>query len=283
MSSSGRNRGYDAAFQRAPRDSMRTGYVLVSEERESGSEYSSSTCCSSCASSCSGSESSDDDGDDAYLSDCSACWARRNAQRRGRAGWREADEGDSGSGRRAEQVWQDHHRHHHRRRGQGQHRHGETRQRSHSSRNNNNNTNTNNVDTSTSTNTNTYDTAPAYRSLTERILATTRRIHQDEESLRRFQTWMRVLDDIQRRSHVGLGDSTAVRPTPAAMTRTGQGLPVAAAVRRASEAPSRAAAAAAAAASEEAAMRRARVSSRGARGYFMSGGRSISTNRRRRL
>lgn len=98
MASSGRN----YRFQRLRRDPMRTGYVLVSEERESGSEYSGSTCCcSSCASSCSSSESSDeddDDDDDAYLSDCSACWARRDALRR--AGWRE---GDDGGERRAEE------------------------------------------------------------------------------------------------------------------------------------------------------------------------------------
>ncbi|KAL6794716.1 hypothetical protein GGI42DRAFT_134129 [Trichoderma sp. SZMC 28013] len=106
MTSSGRNYDQSARFQRLHRDPMRTGYVLVSEERESGSEYSGSTCCcSSCASSCSSSESSDEeDDDDAYLSDCSTCWARRDALRRGRAGWREGgDEGYVGEGRRAEE------------------------------------------------------------------------------------------------------------------------------------------------------------------------------------
>lgn len=93
---------------------MRAGYVLVSEERESGSEYSGSTCCccSSCASSCSCEEYSDDDGseedgvesddeetifeqaevveeEEGYWSDCSACWARRrDRERRGREGRR---------------------------------------------------------------------------------------------------------------------------------------------------------------------------------------------------
>lgn len=108
MANSGRNYDHSARFQRLlRRDPMRTGYVLVSEEQESGSEYSGSTCCcSSCAStSCSSSESSDeedddDDDDDAYLSDCSACWARRDALRRGRAGWRE---GGDGGERRAEE------------------------------------------------------------------------------------------------------------------------------------------------------------------------------------
>ncbi|UKZ71486.1 uncharacterized protein TrAtP1_012440 [Trichoderma atroviride] len=93
---------------------MRAGYVLVSEERESESEYSGSTCCcSSCASSCSCEEYSDDDdgeeGDyesdddeivieeaevvedeeEGYWSDCSACWARRRErERRSRMGRR---------------------------------------------------------------------------------------------------------------------------------------------------------------------------------------------------
>lgn len=88
--------------------------MLVSEERESGSEYSGSTCCccSSCASSCSCEEYSDDDdseedGDESdddeivieeaevveeeegYWSDCSACWERRRErERRGRMGRR---------------------------------------------------------------------------------------------------------------------------------------------------------------------------------------------------
>ncbi|KAL7795836.1 hypothetical protein V8C37DRAFT_373599 [Trichoderma ceciliae] len=102
MASNPRNLEYDAAYpsRRPQRDRMRTGYVLVSEERESGSEYSGSTCCccSSCASSCSSDEySGDEDDEEAYWSDCSACWARRSALRRGRAGWRNRD-GDGISG-----------------------------------------------------------------------------------------------------------------------------------------------------------------------------------------
>jgi hypothetical protein len=82
---------------------MRAGYVLVSEERESGSEYSGSTCCycSSCASSCSGDEDSGDEDDDeeqGYWSDCSECRARRSAERRGRTGWRDGDGASCGNG-----------------------------------------------------------------------------------------------------------------------------------------------------------------------------------------
>ncbi|EHK17008.1 uncharacterized protein TRIVIDRAFT_226843 [Trichoderma virens Gv29-8] len=277
MTSSGRNYDYDAGFQRPHRDSMRTGYVLVSEERESGSEYSGSTCCcESCGSSCCSSESSGED-DDAYLSDCSACWARRDALRRGRAGWSEGERGYADSGRRAEARDQDRHHHNHR---HGQHRHGETRQRGqqnsgHTSRNDTSSTNIN-------TNTNSYNitATPAYRSLTEHILASTRRLHQDEENLRHFRTWMRVLEDIQRPSHVTLSNSNAApAPAPAAVAaaRTGQGSSSATALGRASDASSRAIA------GEEAAARQTRVYPRGARGYFMSGGRSISSNRRRRL
>ncbi|KAL7962619.1 hypothetical protein V8C34DRAFT_301053 [Trichoderma compactum] len=265
MTSSGRNYDHDARFQRLDRDPMRTGYVLVSEERESGSEYSGSTCCcSSCASSCSSCSSSDED-DDAYLSDCSACWARRDALRRGRAGWREGgDEGSVGSDRRAEErdARRDY-RHHHR---HGRHGRGESRQQSNgiSSRNNNNNTNGN------------YNTAatPAHRNLAERIVATTRRLHQEEENLRHFRSWIRVLEDVQRRSHVYQSNSSA---TPAAAAAAAnQGSSWAAAVGRVRPR---------AGAGEAAPTGRTHVYSypRTARGYFMSGGRSISSNRRRRL
>lgn len=115
MASNTRNPNHGVVFSslRPLRDRlMRAGYVLVSEERESGSEYSGSTCCccSSCASSCSCEEYSDDDdgeGDESngeeiifeeaevveeeegYWSDCSACWARRrDRERRGREGRR---------------------------------------------------------------------------------------------------------------------------------------------------------------------------------------------------
>ncbi|KAL7947255.1 hypothetical protein V8C42DRAFT_363760 [Trichoderma barbatum] len=280
MTSSGRNYDYDAGFQRPHRNSMRTGYVLVSEERESGSEYSGSTCCcSSCASSCSSNESSDedddDDDDDAYLSDCSACWARRNALRRGRAGWREGEGGHSGSGRRDEGRDQAR-RHHHHNRHHGQHIHTETRQRGQqnsgrSFRNSNPNTNNN-------TNTNTYNTTAtaAYRSLTERILSTTRRLHQDEENIRHLRTWIRVLEDIQRRSRVNTsnGSAAAAASASAAAARTGQGSSSGTLLGRASGASSR---------EEGANVRQTHVYPRGVRGYFMSGGRSISNNRRRRL
>ncbi|KAL6694734.1 hypothetical protein J3F84DRAFT_349857 [Trichoderma pleuroticola] len=254
MTSSGRNYNHDARFQRLHRDPMRTGYVLVSEERESGSEYSGSTCCcSSCASSCSSSESSDGD-DDGYLSDCSACWARREALRRGRAGWGEG-------GEERDQVRRDY-RHHHR---HGQHRRGETRQRGQQS----------NGISSRDVNTNSTATPP-YRSLTERIVATTRRLHQEEENLRHFRSWIRVLEDVQRRSHAyrSNSNSNSNAATPAA---AGQGSSSAAAAGRV---PPRAGA------GDEAPMRRrTHVYShpRAARGYFMSGGRSISSNRRRRL
>lgn len=118
MSSNARNPNHGVPFAslRPLRDRlMRAGYVLVSEERESGSEYSGSTCCccSSCASSCSCEEYSDaddseeeEDGEsdddeivieeaevveeeEGYWSDCSACWARRRErERRGRMGRR---------------------------------------------------------------------------------------------------------------------------------------------------------------------------------------------------
>lgn len=121
MASNARNPNHGVAFPalRPIRDRlMRAGYVLVSEERESGSEYSGSTCCccSSCASSCScedytddgDSEEEEEDGEDSdaddivmeevevveeeeegYWSDCSACWARRrDRERRGRMGRR---------------------------------------------------------------------------------------------------------------------------------------------------------------------------------------------------
>lgn len=118
MSSNARNPNHGVPFAslRPLRDRlMRAGYVLVSEERESGSEYSGSTCCccSSCASSCSCEEYSDaddseeeEDGEsdddeivieeaevveeeEGYWSDCSACWERRRErERRGRMGRR---------------------------------------------------------------------------------------------------------------------------------------------------------------------------------------------------
>ncbi|KAL7818413.1 hypothetical protein V8C26DRAFT_39732 [Trichoderma gracile] len=98
----GSSRLYDAVHRRLLcRDSMRTGYVLVSEEREeeeSGSEYSGSTCCGcsccSCSSCCSsegssdgsesgGSSESEDDGDEEeFWSDCESCWRRRRRRRR---------------------------------------------------------------------------------------------------------------------------------------------------------------------------------------------------------
>ncbi|PTB51620.1 hypothetical protein M431DRAFT_533072 [Trichoderma harzianum CBS 226.95] len=261
MASSGRNYDRGARFQRLlRRDPMRTGYVLVSEERESGSEYSGSTCCcSSCASSCSSSESSDDeddDDDDAYLSDCSACWARRDALRRGRAGWREGDEGG----------------------------HGETRQRGGQQGNGNSSRNNNG---SPNINTNTTAT-PAYRNLTERILATTRRLHQEEENRRHFRSWMRVLEDVQRRSHTSYRSNSNSNAAPgatvaaaAAAAAVGQGSSSSAAA--VGRVPPRAGA------GEEAPVRRRTTHvysyppRAAARGYFMSGGRSISSNRRRRL
>lgn len=114
MASNAINPEHGAAYSthRTHRDRrMRADYVLVSEERESGSEYSSSTCCccSSCESGCSCEEYSEDEdeeeGDDdddndvvieeeeeeeeeGYWSDCSACWARRDIGRRGRTGRR---------------------------------------------------------------------------------------------------------------------------------------------------------------------------------------------------
>ncbi|KAK0759778.1 hypothetical protein N5P37_007967 [Trichoderma harzianum] len=290
MASSGRNYDRGARFQRLlRRDPMRTGYVLVSEERESGSEYSGSTCCcSSCASSCSSSESSDDeddDDDDAYLSDCSACWARRDALRRGRAGWREGDEGGYvGGERRAEErdrARQDYRHHNHR---HGQHRHGETRQRGGQQGNGNSSRNNNG---SPNINTNTTAT-PAYRNLTERILATTRRLHQEEENRRHFRSWMRVLEDVQRRSHTSYRSNSNSNAAPgatvaaaAAAAAAGQGSSSStAAVGRV---PPRAGA------GEEAPVRRRTTHvysyppRAAARGYFMSGGRSISSNRRRRL
>lgn len=125
MASNARNLNHGAAFPAPPslRDRlMRAGYVLVTEERESDSEYSGSTCCcSSCASSCSCEEYTDDSdseeeeeeddngdlGDDdivieqaevveeeeeGYWSDCSACWTRRRErERRGRMGRRFGD------------------------------------------------------------------------------------------------------------------------------------------------------------------------------------------------
>lgn len=112
MAGNARNPEYDVAnpSRRPHRDRrMRAGYVLVSEERESGSEYSGSTCCccSSCESSCSCDEDSEDDEDEdeehdyddvvieeeeeGYGSDCSACWTRRNIGQRGRAGYRYGD------------------------------------------------------------------------------------------------------------------------------------------------------------------------------------------------
>lgn len=113
MASNARTPEHGAAhsFYQPLRDlRMRAGYVLVSEERESGSEYSGSTCCccSSCELSCSCEEYSEDDdedddeeeedGDDddevvieeeeeeGYWSDCSACWARRIIGRMGITG-----------------------------------------------------------------------------------------------------------------------------------------------------------------------------------------------------
>lgn len=114
MASNARNPNHGVVFSslRPLRDRLiRAGYVLVSEEQESGSEYSGSTCCccSSCASSCSCDEYTDDDDseeedgesddeeivfeqaevveeEEGYWSDCSACWARRrDRERRGRA------------------------------------------------------------------------------------------------------------------------------------------------------------------------------------------------------
>ncbi|KAJ4858462.1 hypothetical protein T069G_06729 [Trichoderma breve] len=259
MASSGRNYG----FQRLRRDPMRTGYVLVSEERESGSDSESS-------------DEEDDDDEDVYLSDCSACWARRDALRRGRAGW---GEGEDGGYRRAEErdrARQDYRHHNHR---HGQHRHGETRQRGGQQSNGNssrNNTGSPNINTNTTA-------TPAYRNLTERILASTRRLHQEEENLRHFRSWIRVLEDVQRRSHTSYRSNSNSNAAPvaaaaAAAVAVGQGSSSSAAA--VGRVPPRAGA------GDEAPMRRTHVYSyppRAARGYFMSGGRSISSNRRRRL
>ncbi|KAL7784476.1 hypothetical protein V8C43DRAFT_325550 [Trichoderma afarasin] len=288
MASSGRNYDHNSRSQRLRRDPMRTGYVLVSEERESGSEYSGSTCCcSSCASSCSSSESSDEEDDDddvAYLSDCSACWARRDALRRGRAGW---GEGEDGGYRRAEERDRARHDYRHHNHRHGQHRHGETRQRGGQQSNGNSSRNNNG---SPNINTNTTAT-PAYRNLTERILATTRRLHQEEENRRHFRSWMRVLEDVQRRSHTSYRSNSnsnsnaapvAAAAAAAAAAAVGQGSSSAAAA--VGRVPPRAGA------GEEVPPMRRRTYNvysypprAGARGYFMSGGRSISSNRRRRL
>ncbi|QYT00639.1 hypothetical protein H0G86_007719 [Trichoderma simmonsii] len=288
MASSGRNYDRGARFQRLlRRDPMRTGYVLVSEERESGSEYSGSTCCcSSCAStSCSSSESSDeeddDDDDDAYLSDCSACWARRDALRRGRAGWREGGDGGERRAEERDRARQDYRHHNHR------HRHGELRQRGGQQSNSNGNSSRNN-NGSPNVNTNNTTATPAYRSLTERILATTRRLHQEEENRRHFRSWMRVLEDVQRRSHTTYRSNSNSNAAPGATVAAATAAAVAVGQGSSSSAAAVGRVPPRAGAGEEAPVRRRTTHvysypPRAARGYFMSGGRSISSNRRRRL
>ena len=122
-------------------------------------------------------------------------------------------------------------------------------------------------------------------SITERILSTARHnIHQEENRLR---TLMRVIEDVRRRQqqqqqqqqqnmHSGATTTSNVNATAAAAVgrnrQTGDSSRAAAGVR-----------------GEDAGRQRQRERERETRtggrtrGYFMSGGRSISTNRRRRL
>ncbi|KAM0250046.1 hypothetical protein ACHAQJ_008777 [Trichoderma viride] len=308
MASGARNPEYDAAYatQRSHRDRMRAGYVLVSEERESGSEYSGSTCCycSSCASSCSGDEySGDENGDEeeGYWSDCSACW-RRSAERRGRSGWRDGDDGSYVNGRRAAEgrdSRQDHH-HHTRHQGQQQHRHdgrNETRQRD--QQNTNNYAFRNNNNSSSNNGYNNAAEAPVFRGLVDRIVSTTRQLRQGQEHIHHLRSWIRVLEDIQRLQYANaeradLSAASASAPLPRSSMTVPVSIPAVAATMAARTGQGSSAATVlgrGAATNQDGAMRQTQAQAqaqaypRGAArgGYFMSGGRSISTNRRRRL
>ncbi|KAK1239166.1 hypothetical protein MKX08_006227 [Trichoderma sp. CBMAI-0020] len=218
MASNARNPNHGAVFSslRPLRGRlMRAGYVLVSEEQESGSEYSGSTCCccSSCASSCSCEEYSDDDDDgeeddgsdddeivieqaevveeeeEGYWSDCSACWTRRRErERRGRMGRRfgnryesvaRAVEGDS--------VLVHHHPFH---RGQRRGR-NETPQRDRRNTNHVTFRSTNSIITGS----NDHAETPSFRGLVDRIVSTTRQLRQGEQPVRHLRSWALVLED----------------------------------------------------------------------------------------
>ncbi|RFU77789.1 hypothetical protein TARUN_4442 [Trichoderma arundinaceum] len=258
MASSVRNFEYDAVYppQRSHRDQMRAG----------------------CASSCSSDEYSEDEDDDeeaeAYWSDCSACWARRNALRRGRASWRA---GDGASGERGPNVYANV-----RRAAEGRdHRHSNRNESCPRGQQNSNYPLRNNTTAS-------YNAAetPAYRGLADRIVLGTRQFYQGEDSLRHLTSWVRVLEDMQRRRYAAAGRETNNTAAPVAAAapaatavRTGQSSSSATVLGRASDASSRGAAA-----GEDGRMRQTQTYPRGGgRDYLMSGGRSISTNRRRRL
>ncbi|KAL7923458.1 hypothetical protein ACQKWADRAFT_289725 [Trichoderma austrokoningii] len=271
---------------------MRAGYVIVSEERASGSEYSGSTCCccsSCCDSSCSCDEYSDDDDDDeeegdesewdddeivieeeevveeeGYWSDCSACWARRDLERRGRTGRRfgrrymgiARGRDVSGFGMlllfllhfpmmaerkpaNVDSITQSlQHHHHHSQCEQTPQREGQSANRvTFRSTSTIINDNDNNGQSTAET--------PSFRGLLDRIVSTTRQLRQGEQNARRLRSLMRVLEDVQRgqRANDAVSNNTT-SPTAAGQTRAR---------------PRRAA----------------------GRSCFMSGGRNTSVNRRR--
>ncbi|UKZ95439.1 uncharacterized protein TrAFT101_010282 [Trichoderma asperellum] len=290
---------------------MRAGYVLVSEERESGSEYSGSTCCccSSCESSCSCEEYSeddheeeeDDDGDDevvieeeeeeGYWSDCSACWARRIIGRRGRTGRtngnqymnipRTVEERDSLQG----------HRHRNQRE---QHRgRNETPQRDQRNANRVTFRSTNSIINGSDNNGHSAAETPSFRGLLDRIVSTTRQLRQGEEHTRHLRSWIRVLEDLQRLQRVDSepGANTTAVSAPRTTASAVAGLvpntsPTMAAARAGQQSPSSGTAlgrAATASGTEAEAQTRAYPRRRAGREWFMSGGRSTSIHRRRRL
>jgi hypothetical protein len=103
----------------------------------------------------------------------------------------------------------------------------------------------------------------------DRIISTTRQLRQGEQHARHLRSWVRVLEDLQR------GANAAAVPEPVSTTITGPAVGRPANIpgqddSRAREAPAQA--------ETQAYPRRTP-----GRRYFMSGGRSASINRRRRL
>ncbi|PNP44925.1 hypothetical protein TGAMA5MH_03339 [Trichoderma gamsii] len=310
MASNARNPNHGVVFSslRPLRDRLiRAGYVLVSEEQESGSEYSGSTCCccSSCASSCSCDEYTDDDDseeedgesddeeivfeqaevveeEEGYWSDCSACWARRrDRERRGRAvrrfGNRVTNVARAVEGRDSIQVY--HHNHPYQRE---QHRgRNETPQANRRNANHVTFRSTNSIINGSIDN-NGQSTAaetPSFRGLVDRIVSTTRQLRQGqgEQPVRHLRSWARVLEDLQRGANAAAASDTTADSTVAARAGRQNPAPRTAVGRAANVAGDDGNGAREAQAQTQNQARPRRATS-----YFMSGGRSASDNRRRR-
>ncbi|KAH8121111.1 hypothetical protein LI328DRAFT_172300 [Trichoderma asperelloides] len=296
MASNARTPEHGAAhsFYQPLRDlRMRAGYVLVSEERESGSDEDDDE----------DDDEEEEDGDDddevvieeeeeeGYWSDCSACWARRIIGRMGITGRthgnryvnipRTVEERDSLQGYR---------RHNQREQHRGR---NETPQRDQRNANRVTFRSTNSIINGSDNNGHSAAETPSFRGLIDRIVSTTRQLRQGEEHTRHLRSWIRVLEDLQRLqcadSERGANTTAASAPRTTAPAVAGfvpntTGPTMAA--RAGQQSPSSGTAlnrATTASGTEAEAQTRAYPRRRAGREWLMSGGRSTSIHRRRRL